>query len=575
MASLLSAQIRNHSNSHSINHSDDDDDPLIDESLSIAPIGRTTAFYTGRQKLRNDLKNFFMDPFEKYQLRGRLPWKLMWHIFKIVFLTTALLFFGQDKFKLRSVLNAYQYNLGCLLIKNYEAKINEEGVTTLPTIQKEDDLADYVVFSLVNYFNLTQTSIGIYGFNVDPKTNKTLLPEMCISKYEKADIDVSQWKFDIIETINTSCYKMNCSEGGPAQCREKVLEVLPDSYDGFVSLNITMVIRSIFLSVKAKPSCVELYATSFMENTAMSGGVISSFQLISKPQKCNKSSHHKSQSSMHLHESKGQIAIGGLVVTACCITSFLIWKRIVKTYGLFKQTRDFYSVHYNRSLMWAEMICFVHCWDIYAILTDIITFLSMVFKMVQDLDAAAETHLDITAVLLGSAVAMNYVLGLRFLSFDKGCYILVLTISVAFPNILRFLVCIIIIYMGFVFCGWVVFAPYTWKFNSIAQTTQTLFALINGDEILDTYAQINDENFLLRLFSRAYFYILIMLFTYVVLSVMISLISDAMVVAQNSAKAGIGYWTIGRELFPELQLGYQVGNRGSGSDHKPSRNVRT
>ena len=101
------------------------------------------------------------------------------------------------------------------------------------------------------------------------------------------------------------------------------------------------------------------------------------------------------------------------------------------------------------------------------------------------------------------------------------------------------------------------FGPYVYKFNSVSQTSDTLFALLNGDEILDTFMQVDAGNHLLFVFSKLYFYSFIMLFIYVVLSVMISLIGDAMIIAQSAAKTGMGHWLIGVDIFPELQLGWK------------------
>ena len=43
--------------------------------------------------------------------------------------------------------------------------------------------------------------------------------------------------------------------------------------------------------------------------------------------------------------------------------------------------------------------------------------------------------------------------------------ILIVTLKRAFPNVLRFLVCAAVFYLGFTFCGWVVLGPYHLKVN--------------------------------------------------------------------------------------------------------------
>ena len=570
MSTLASAQLHRKKqaslNQNVINQDESDDEPLLDDDVdslseSISAFGRTTMFFNQRQQLRTALKNFFMNPFEKYTSRGRVPWKLIFHVLKLISLTVLLLLFGQDKFQLRTVLNAYKDNLGSLLVKDYTVYDSTDALGN--AIHRHYEIADATSYSLINYFNLTNSAVGIFGLNVD-KENKTVLPVLCITSFQVAEVDVSQWKFDFDEVSTTECSAVDCSNTDPLECREKVFNILPDSYDGFIRLNITFEIRTVFLSVKAIPKCVQLYADYTLRNMVMSGSIVSEFTLNYDEVKCNTTSNYKPKDNLiALRETLGQVCIDASAIILCLVTAVLVIKRIRTTFKLYMQTRNFYSFHYNRRLTWTETTAFLNGWDFFSIFADVLTLVGVFYKVL--LDTGADQHLDITAVIIGSAVAINWILGLRFLSFDKGYYILVLTISVAMPNILRLLLCISAIYMGYVFCGWVVFGPYVHKFCSISQTTDTLFALINGDEILDTFMQVDSSNKLLFAFSKVYFYSFIMLFIYVVLSVMISLIGDAMIVAQSAVQTGIGHWLIGADVFPELSLGWKQED-GAGED---------
>ena len=52
--------------------------------------------------------------------------------------------------------------------------------------------------------------------------------------------------------------------------------------------------------------------------------------------------------------------------------------------------------------------------------------------------------------------------------------------SGAFPNVARFVICAALVYSGYTFCGWIVFAPYHFKFRTLGSTSECLFSLING-----------------------------------------------------------------------------------------------
>ena len=70
------------------------------------------------------------------------------------------------------------------------------------------------------------------------------------------------------------------------------------------------------------------------------------------------------------------------------------------------------------------------------------------------------------------------------------------------PNIIRFTICVSIIYLGFVFCGWVVLGPYHFKFYSLSSTSECLFSLINGDDMFATFNMVSADRGMVWGFSR-------------------------------------------------------------------------
>ncbi|CAF3175046.1 unnamed protein product, partial [Rotaria sp. Silwood2] len=129
-------------------------------------------------------------------------------------------------------------------------------------------------------------------------------------------------------------------------------------------------------------------------------------------------------------------------------------------------------------------------------------------------------------LLLGLSSLFSWVGILRYLSFFPKYNLLFVTVQKTLPLILRFLLCALIIYCGFMFCGWIVLGPYHTKFRTISTTFETLFALINGDDMYTTYANLETESVYVWLFSEIYLYSFICLFIYVVSSLVIALIID-------------------------------------------------
>ncbi len=67
---------------------------------------------------------------------------------------------------------------------------------------------------------------------------------------------------------------------------------------------------------------------------------------------------------------------------------------------------------------------------------------------------------DITSIILGLAVFGQWCGILRFLRYMETYNILLITLKVAMPSVLRFGVCVGILYISFLLLGWLVLGPY-------------------------------------------------------------------------------------------------------------------
>ena len=98
----------------------------------------------------------------------------------------------------------------------------------------------------------------------------------------------------------------------------------------------------------------------------------------------------------------------------------------------------------------------------------------------------------------------------------------------AFPELLKFLVCTAVLFLAFVINGWITLGPYHEKFETFVDSFETLFSLINGDDIYMTFIGIDEEDHVLfYCYSRIYMYIFLVLFLYFVLNLFTSLVITA------------------------------------------------
>ena len=67
---------------------------------------------------------------------------------------------------------------------------------------------------------------------------------------------------------------------------------------------------------------------------------------------------------------------------------------------------------------------------------------------------------DATSIILGLAVFGQWCGLLRFLSYFDKYNMLLITLRLSMPSVMRFAVCAGILYISFLLCGWLVFGPY-------------------------------------------------------------------------------------------------------------------
>ncbi|PKU27866.1 hypothetical protein llap_21830 [Limosa lapponica baueri] len=65
------------------------------------------------------------------------------------------------------------------------------------------------------------------------------------------------------------------------------------------------------------------------------------------------------------------------------------------------------------------------------------------------------------------------------------------------------------------------------SFRSLSMVSECLFSLVNGDDMFVTFAEVQPTNPLVWLFSQVYLYSFIGLFTLMVLSLFIALITGS------------------------------------------------
>jgi hypothetical protein len=137
-------------------------------------------------------------------------------------------------------------------------------------------------------------------------------------------------------------------------------------------------------------------------------------------------------------------------------------------------------------------------------------------------------------LLQASAQLLLWVSLVGYLEHNREIYSIVLTLRWGAPRVLQFLVGVSPIFVGFALFGTVYFGTHVKLFGSLSASMTTLFAVLNGDVILDTVDALAVHGF--GVSGKLYVFTFISLFVYVVLNLFIAIVEEAFFATRNARR---------------------------------------
>lgn len=215
---------------------------------------------------------------------------------------------------------------------------------------------------------------------------------------------------------------------------------------------------------------------------------------------------------------------------ALCIRS--LWRTRVD----FARTVCFFAHNYQRNLDFTSMLHFINGWVVMIFADNLLLFSGSFLNLLTLYDVIGNHRFNLrpvdydslTSALLGVGNLLVWFGLLRYLTFFTQYNVLIVTLKHALARVIRFLFCVLILYGGFVYSGWIILGSSHAKFRTLGRTSEALFALMNGDEVFTTFdgLQTKSSRFVWW-FSRLYLYSFVMLFIFVILSLFIAMLTDS------------------------------------------------
>lgn len=502
--------------------------PSIEASTASSSSQLSPMSALNEERMRRKLQFFFMNPIEKWQARRKFPYKFVIQLIKIVLLTMQLCLFAHSRYNHVNYSWDNRVAFSHLFLRGWDdaSEVDSYPPAKGPlALYVEDDFYDTIDYAVEGYTRNLSRAIGSYSYpNED---NKPQPLRLCISHYEQGEIYGFNESYVFKPTIDVVC--INITEQAIINGSRSYLESKGIAVHFAALVKATLVFSVKTVNFKAAgpitpPDCYQFDIEILFDNSDHDGQMLLSLDAEALRLHCNGSHEYIVDTEI---DTTLRSMLNIIVILICFASFSLCTRALYRARLLRNQTDTFFRVTYGYPLSYEDNWEFVNFWYIMIICNDILLIFGSIIKETIEKKYFAADQWNICSVLLGVGNLLVWFGVLRYFSFFKTYNVVILTLKRAAPKILRFLLCAMMIYAGFTFCGWLVLAPYHIKFRSLATTSECLFSLINGDDMFATFSIMSTKSQMLWWFSRIYLYLFIGLYIYVVLSLFIAVIMDA------------------------------------------------
>ncbi|KAL7881142.1 hypothetical protein SRHO_G00033960 [Serrasalmus rhombeus] len=486
------------------------------------------------EELRRKLKYFFMSPCEKYRARGRKPWKLMLQILKIAIITVQLISFGLSNEMMVTFTEENLIAFKHLFLKDYQDR------DSIHTIYTKSQVHDHINYVIMRYLTLQNVTVGNHAFE---RIHGVFTPlSLCQEFYRHSSISPSNETFDIDPHVEKECVYIYPMKPFQNEASPNLTNFTLD-FKRLLAVNIFLKVKAINLQTVQHdelPDCYNFSITIDFDNRAQSGQIKVSLTGEVEISVCKDWNVSGSNAVSHFLMT---VLFDSLVILSCLLSLLLCIRSVISGVQLLSEYSWFVSAHCGRSVSWSERMEFINGWYILIIISDTLTVSGSALKIL--IHSKELTNYNVCSILLGTATILVWMGVMRYLGFFQKYNILILTLRAALPSVIRFSLCAVLIYLSYCFCGWIVLGPHHENFRTFNMVAYCLFSMINGDAIYSTFTKLRERSWVVWLFSRIYIYSFISIFTYMVLSLFIAIITNTYETIKHQQQDGV--------VFSELQ----------------------
>ncbi|XP_065209550.1 mucolipin-3-like isoform X2 [Planococcus citri] len=493
---------------------------LRTDSITSSPSISNNMSSPEARMLRKSLKFFFMNPIQKWRVRRQFPFKFFLQVVKIILVTYQLCNFAENRYNHMEYSNNNRVSFSHLFLKNWDD--SREVVSYPPeagplALYRVDELHDNINFAVKNYHDLSN-AIGPY--NHVTHEHEIMPVELCIENYQESDFELQLPQ----ENVTKRCLNISWNDTKNFSLHDFLHKNnVTLNFKFLAEIKLRFDLHAVTYKAPGK-HCIKFHIEIIYDNKRLDGQMIMSLKTTLIRVGCSDDIHY---ANFNRSESFWDTAIDVIVILVCFLSMILCIRAIYKAQLLKYRTMNFFRNVKGVELSREGRLTFYNLWYMMIITNDILIIVgSYAQSLISKNEYLGDTW-SICSLCLGTGNMLVWFGVLRYFEFFKTYNVVMLTLKCAFPKILRFLLCSLIIYAGYVFCGWLVLGPFHIKFHKISTTSENLFSLINGDDMFATFTILETDSRIVWWYCRIYIYSFIMLFIYVILSLFLSVIIDA------------------------------------------------
>lgn len=482
--------------------------------------------------IRLKLRRFFMNPLEKWRHSGRFPWKLTLQIFKLVVVTVQVILFGTESATFqREHRNTYMA-LEHILLKGWDTS---RDVLIYPppagpyAVETKDKFYEHVRNVVMRYSTITTDPVGTFEY---ASHDGSLQPAVfCETTYKDGRV----WPFNSTlsfdsETV-TNCTNITspllASDGGWQDFHLVKLLGRQVSFDELIKASISFSLKALYLTKTGETmfsECYKYHLSVAYDNSKHDGIIAIAMHLTPSCAQCRRSVANMVPPKAYTLRQ----CLNALIIVTCTFSTLLCGRSLYRGRKLMRKTSTYFTEYLHQELSWRDKIDFIDFWFIMIIVDDMLLIAGSAVKIRIEERLVPSLMYTACSLLLGCGCLLCWCGLLRYVGYFKVYNILILTLSKSIPNVIRFLLCTMLLFCGYVVCGWVVIGPHHIKFRTVSTAAECLFSIINGDDIFATFAMLFDgKDLIIWYFAQVYMYSFVILFVYVVVSLFVAIFVDA------------------------------------------------